>query len=457
MKTKLFTLLLAVVASLGTMFASDTQVGGIWYDFDSTSKTATVTFQGSNGSDDSYEYTGSVVIPASVVYNSETYSVTSIGDAAFGECSSLTSVTIPNSVTSIGNSAFAVCTGLTSVNIPNSVTTIGYYAFYGCSGLTSVTIPNSVTSIEMGTFSSCGGLTTVTVGNSVTGIGENAFYNCSSLTFVTFGNSVTSIGNHAFEGCSGLTTVTIPNSVTSIGDYAFYQCSGLKSVTIGNSVTSIGEYAFAVCSSLTSLLCFAATPPQLSGSFVFYLVDCPLYVPFGSINNYKTVDKWKDFTNILPISAKEKETNSVQTSPTNYSVDIVWPQVSGAATYELVIQNKDGNVFNTLVFNNNGQLQSTAFNVPARNNAPQQAQSTVFSFTVTGLESGTSYDLTITSKDNNGDTLDTKTCSFTTTDTATSVEEVLSDQVQCTKVIRNGQIYILRGEKVYTLTGQEVK
>ena len=119
----------------------------------------------------------------------------------------MTSVTIPNSVTSIGNSAFEHCSGLTSVTIPNSVTSIGWYAFYNCTSLTSVTIPNSVTSI-----------------------GEGAFSGCSGLTSVTIPNSVTSIGINAFRGCTGLTSVTIPNSVTSIGNNAFYRCISLTSV-----------------------------------------------------------------------------------------------------------------------------------------------------------------------------------------------------------------------------------
>ena len=180
-------------------------------------------------------------------------SVTSIGDRAFEGCSGLTSVTIPNSVTSIGVDAFSGCSGLTNVTIPNSVTSIRWGAFLGCSGLTSVTIPNSVTSIEWGAFNGCSGLTSVTIPNSVTSMESCAFEGCSGLTSVTIGNSVTSIGSVAFYGCSGLTSVTIGNSVTSIGDHAFDGCSGLTSVTIPNSVTSIGGNAFDGCSSLTSI------------------------------------------------------------------------------------------------------------------------------------------------------------------------------------------------------------
>ena len=229
---------------------------------------------------------GDLELPKKVIYKSKTYTVISIGNAAFRDCS-LTSVTIPNSVTSIGNYAFADCSRLTSVTIPNSVTSIGNGVFMGCSSLTSVTIPNSVTSIGNDVFERCRGLENiyvepentnyasidgilysrdatilikvpakkinVTIPNSVTSIGDFAFELCRGLTSVTIPNSVTSIGNGVFKGCSSLTSVTIPNSVTSIGDSAFEGCSGLTSVTIPNSVTSIGYSAFEYCSGLTSV------------------------------------------------------------------------------------------------------------------------------------------------------------------------------------------------------------
>ena len=208
-------------------------------------------------------------------------SVTSIGNSAFRNCSGLTSVTIPDSVTSIGNFAFYLCSSLTSIevvvgnseytsqdgvlfnknkttlivypggkqsghySIPGSVISIGIYAFWDCSSLTSVTIPDSVTSIGDSAFEGCSGLTSVTIPDSVTSIGRYAFYNCSSLTSVTIPASVTSIGSQAFAGCSSLTSVTIPDSVTSIGGYTFSDCSSLTSVTIPDSVTSIGKKAFA--------------------------------------------------------------------------------------------------------------------------------------------------------------------------------------------------------------------
>ena len=180
-------------------------------------------------------------------------SVTSIGERAFYICSSLTSITIPDSVTRIGGRAFDNCSSLTNITIPNSVTSIGSTAFYNCSSLTSVTIPDSVTSIGGSAFSNCSSLTSVTIPDSVTSIEYQAFSGCTSLTSITIGNSVTSIGSGAFSSCSGLTSVTIPDSVTSIGESAFSDCSGLTSVTIGGSVTSIGHRAFRKCSGLTSV------------------------------------------------------------------------------------------------------------------------------------------------------------------------------------------------------------
>jgi hypothetical protein len=139
-------------------------------------------------------------------------SVTNIGDWAFLECTSLTSVTIPDSATNIGNDAFEYCTSLTSVTIPNSVTSIGTDAFFDCTSLTSITIPNSVTTMGDTAFSSCTSLTNVTIPKSVTSIGSAAFATCSSLTNVYFGGNAPSVGSDVFSGDNYATVYYLPGS-----------------------------------------------------------------------------------------------------------------------------------------------------------------------------------------------------------------------------------------------------
>ena len=315
-KLKIYFAFLIPLFCYVTASAHDFEVDGIYYNITSDSDfTVTVTFRGSTYISYSNEYSGDVTIPEKVIYDSKEYSVTSIGERAFYNCSGLTSVAIPNSVTSIENYAFYLCSALTSLIIPNSVTNIGAWAFYGCSGLTNLTIPNSVTNIGSSAFYDCTSLScvfnesdlSITKGSTSNGyvayyakcvvkgkgeiiddyvfrtnetdehylcgylgtetvitlpekyrgedygIDESAFSGNADLASVTIPNSVISIGYRAFYGCSGLTSMIIPNSVTSIGNSAFEFCSGLTSVTIPNSVTSIGDHAFYGCSGLTSV------------------------------------------------------------------------------------------------------------------------------------------------------------------------------------------------------------
>ena len=118
---KYFLLLTLLCFSLSAR-AHDAEVYGIFYNLDKANRTATVTFKGYYYGSYDNEYSGDVVIPEIVIYNGITYSVTSLGDDCFWNCSSLTSITIPNSVTSLGYECFSDCSSLTSITIPNSVT-----------------------------------------------------------------------------------------------------------------------------------------------------------------------------------------------------------------------------------------------------------------------------------------------------------------------------------------------
>ncbi len=226
---------------------------------------------------DSGKYTGSIVIPNSVVYNGTEYHVTRIRQWAFYECSGLTEISIPEGVTDIGEAAFQRCTSLQKVvfpttienidkqafdgctalrfsDLPVSLKTIGDAAFRGCTSIGSLTIPGSVTKIVQEAFKNCGQLTKVVVDKSKNKLelGNNAFSGCSKLCEITL-NNITVIPKSCFNGCTALETISIPDGVEIISDSAFYQCTALDTVTLPNQLKEIGDHAFYSCSSLTSI------------------------------------------------------------------------------------------------------------------------------------------------------------------------------------------------------------
>ena len=308
--TTIAVLLCSVVAN-----AHDFEVDGIYYNITSEKElTVEVTYKGQSPA---YygPYVGTIKIPAIVTYKEKQYNVTSIGDRAFENCRSLTSITIPNSVTSIGSKAFYDCSSLTSITIPENVTSIRERAFDNCKKLTSITIPENVTSIGNYAFSDCSSLTSITIPENVTSIGKSAFSYCSSLNTIiwnaiycddvdhyplgiddnninslTFGENVIHIPSRFCHGMNKLTSITwnsikcedfdfsdtpfyydnsqymgdfdIRNKITSFtfGDNVKHipacLCSGMDKltyITIPESVTSIGKRAFESCTSLTSI------------------------------------------------------------------------------------------------------------------------------------------------------------------------------------------------------------
>ncbi len=233
----------------------------------------------------------------------------SIGDYAFSCCTSLTSITIPNSVTSIGDVAFSSCDKLISITIPDSVTSIGYAAFEYCNSLTSVTIGSGVTSIGNFAFYACWHLVEVINHSSLDIVagsddygyvasyakevhtGESKIVNQDDYLFYTYDNvnylvkyageatelelpkdynaEGYEIYAHAFWDYDGLISVSIGNGVTSIGRYAFRDCTSLVSVTFGENsqLTSIGNDAFYDCTGLTSITIPDSVTSIGSGAF----------------------------------------------------------------------------------------------------------------------------------------------------------------------------------------------
>lgn len=291
------------LAYAGTEYECDFSVNGIYYQY-IPGKTNEVAVSYNYYETGRYggnytNYTGSVNVPATVVYNSVTYKVTAVSDHAFQECA-VTSVSLPNTITSIGASAFLDCTQLYSVSMPQNLEFIGASAFNGCIALSTVSLPSRLTTISASAFASCKSLTSITIPASVTTIGTSAFSGCSNLSAISITNGVGSVGGYAFQGtawqnsqpegllyigsvaykyigtmpadtevvlkagttqisgsafsgCTGLKGIQIPESVTDIGASAFYGCSSLEDVTIPENATNVETYSFTGCTSLENV------------------------------------------------------------------------------------------------------------------------------------------------------------------------------------------------------------
>jgi len=290
--------------------AYDFKAGDLCYNITSSVEPYTVEVASeSSESDKNYIGLTSVVIPETVVNDGVTYSVTSVGDNAFLQNKSITSVVIGNSVTSIGDYGFGLCDHLVSVTIPGSVTKIGARSFCECTRLPMLDVPSSVTSIGMGAFAQlryvkyegsatdeyswnayyfnaptdgtfvfADGAKTkivsyvgeggeIVIPSTVESIEDYAFMGCGTIVGVEFSSGLATIGKYAFDDCTELEEVVIPSSVTKIGDDAFYGCSSLKVAFVPSSVTSIGMMAFSKCNADLKVLCEAASCPDGWSSF----------------------------------------------------------------------------------------------------------------------------------------------------------------------------------------------
>ena len=304
--------LMASVVAVPTL-ASDTAVDGIYYDFDESSLTASVTYRGAED-DWMYDATGStlyvgdIVIPPTVVYGGRTYTVTAIGNDAFIGSRQMTGLALPHTVTSIGTGIFTACTSLRSITVdeanpvflssdrvlyrrsplafvfapraisgnvelPDAIGDLPASAFQNCTLLETIVVPDAVTHIGEAAFSGCTSLTDITIGSGVTSIGRSAFQGCTALGVVSVPSSVASIGHAAFYGCTGLTYLILNEGLRTIDSWAFYGCTQIAALMLPSTLTSVGDKAFYGCTSLKTILNRSSldlTPGSESNGFLAY-------------------------------------------------------------------------------------------------------------------------------------------------------------------------------------------
>lgn len=248
---------------------------------------------------DSMNYSGAIIIPSTVTYETLTYTVTSIGDNAFEACSDLTFISIPISIQTIGRYAFSSCTGLTHITIPDSVKTIGFAAFVMNTNLTTVKF-NAINCNDYGIFARNNKLATLIFGENVIRIPNGLCKACEFLTTIYISNSVKIIGDQAFRFCKYLTSIHIPDSVVFIGDYAFSDCINLQYVTIGKFIDSIGDAAFENDINISEITMKGVSPPLIK-EYTFHNVSTNsiVCVPCGSSGLYQSASNWSRFKNII--------------------------------------------------------------------------------------------------------------------------------------------------------------
>lgn len=316
---KILTLIIALVAGVGTIFAESGKCGeNVTWELNDGLLTI-------SGTGNMYNYEAAIdgfrspwdsdskrlSITAVQILNG----VTSIGDYAFDDCSNVTYVSIGNSVQKIGEGAFEDCMSLEKITIPSNVTSIGQWAFGSCTNLSSVHLSEGVSKIYSYAFFQCGKLTYINIPSTMTDIKLDAFDNairtvrwnvpsykedfsetthlfpkitsiifgddveyipshfCSNLKIknVTFGKNVRNIGPSAFHNCDSLKTLTMGEGVQRIGSSAFAGCDSLKSVTLNDNLKFIGASAFSNCEKIGSIVIPDHVDTISSGAFTYSL------------------------------------------------------------------------------------------------------------------------------------------------------------------------------------------
>ncbi|MBR1929716.1 MAG: leucine-rich repeat protein [Paludibacteraceae bacterium] len=249
--------------------------------------------------------------------------LSTIGQAAFGLCSSLTTVTIPENVTSMncssGNYTFVSCPNITTVNwnaiacsdftLTGGQSGVTYYTPWGLSksSITKFNIGSNVRIIPKYLCQGLTSITTISLGDSIREIHEGAFLGCSALTAVTLPQNLTTLESSAFKNCSGISTLDMSHSssLSTIGISAFEGCSAVDGVLyIPENVTSIGSNAFKNFSLVDTIYAIPATPPTAySSTFTNMVKTIPVVVADNDIKAlYQAATGWEEFTNYVIIT-----------------------------------------------------------------------------------------------------------------------------------------------------------
>lgn len=325
---KIFLVAACFIMTAAVAYAYDFEVNGIYYNITSMeNQTVEVTF-GDN------KYTGDIIIPSSVEFSNRAFTVSAFDDYAFGDCTEMTNLLIPNTVNRAGSDVFRGCSSLVSLSIPATMTFFGQGAFSYCSALTNLIIEDGETALSIsynsnvGNYASsfydcplksvyigrnigggCGdyfakfhcqtSLTELIIGKAVIEIGD--FVGCSKLEHINIPGNVKIILPYAFKDCVKLTDVILNEGLTGIEYNAFDGCTSIQTLLIPSSVQQIGSEAFQNCREITKVYSKATTPARIYESTFPGIVyfNAVLYVPTGTKSLYEASTGWKNFGSIV--------------------------------------------------------------------------------------------------------------------------------------------------------------
>lgn len=357
---------------------------------------------------------------------------------------SLKSVVLPEGVEILNLGAFKGCASLKKIDLPNSLTKIKNRAFMN-SGLDSIILPKNISSIEGRVLTNCPNLQKVEIGCvDLDTIPESLCADCPNLNevnYLYYGKahcSPTVISAYAFSNCTSLRVISIPESVEVINEEAYNNCIGAKQLVVESFEPPVCYY---------------------DSHYPFNNVnrDHTLWIPKGSVESYRTAEVWKTFINNYDYNWEATMLQREQQIKAEIEKDnaiISWAEEENAGSYDFAL-NEVGTESSSLTY--------TIPTYTAENNAPAFAPRKIISeevpgikFSVSGLKLQTTYYYTITARDEARNVLRSYAGSFTT-DATVDVKVVNSGTSSESKILRNGQVVIQKGDKTYTLTGQEVK
>ncbi len=391
--------------------------------------------------------------------------ITNIGSYAFYNYPYLNSAIIGNDVTRIGRSAFENCSSLSKISIGTNVEDLHFYAFHNCSAIDTIRW-----NVKKDCLFNVGGITNypekslfessntnikkIIIGNEVEVIPQYLCYNMHQIRSINIPSSVTTIGKSAFYGCSGLNAVhisdiaawcgididdinleygssplawakhlymngeeiidlIIPEGVTLIKNCLFYNAISLATITIPSTVTSIGWNAIRKCTNLSHITCNAQIPPEYGGNNFSYCENLhSIYVPCGTLDAYRTA--WSDFSDLIKYK------------PTSYQLTL---GVNNSEAGRIILT-QDPTICNNTASIEAIPNESYVFDHWSDDNTENPREVIV------------DADIELTA--------------YFSPVGGTDIEDAYNDIIPH-KVLQDGQIFILRGDKTYTITGAEVK